>query len=213
MLLPRIARAAVGFAPCGAADLPGHAECAVVAVPDSPDDPAGSTVAIDVVRLLPTEGDPTGAAAGGGLIDLGDGWADAYRAACALWSDIDTPDADTPDTGTPDTGTMMSGPFVWGRPVLLLSGDVDPTAAPDRADPLLAGLEEARHVVLGGPAHGTPDSEACVGALLAGFIEAGTAKRLDARCAGQLRLPDFFVPEAAQPRGRPALRRPGRAYR
>jgi pimeloyl-ACP methyl ester carboxylesterase len=118
------------------------------------------------------------------LTYVGADFAAAYREACAA---------------RPVEAIVPLAPEESEVPALFLSGEVDPWAVPSLAERAMAGFADARHVVFAGPAHGTPEAEECVAALLAAFVEAGTTEDLDAGCAKATRLPAFFVPEKGEP--------------
>ena len=77
------------------------------------------------------------------------------------------------------------------RPVLLLSGELDPVTPPRRAEEAKAGLTHAAHVIVPGVGHGTTP-QGCVPDLVAQFIAAGNADALDAGCVSTLGRPPFF---------------------
>ncbi|KLI98318.1 cysteine protease [Luteimonas sp. FCS-9] len=76
-------------------------------------------------------------------------------------------------------------------PALLLSGELDPVTPPAYAERVLAGLPNARHLVLDGQGHGTL-ALGCTPKLVAQFIESTDAKALDAACLDAMRpVPPF----------------------
>ncbi|MBS2030331.1 MAG: alpha/beta fold hydrolase [Deltaproteobacteria bacterium] len=77
------------------------------------------------------------------------------------------------------------------RPVLLLSGELDPVTPPRRAEEAKAGLSHGTHVIVPGVGHGTTP-QGCVPDLVAQFIAAGNADALDAGCVSTLGRPPFF---------------------
>jgi len=96
-------------------------------------------------------------------------------------------------------GALPSGyhdPVASAAPTLLLSGELDPANAPRWGEEALRYLPNGRHVVLPGTAHG-PSFPGCAGALVAQFIDAGSAAALDPGCVQALqalRRPPFHVP-------------------
>lgn len=120
------------------------------------------------------------------LTYLGDGWARAYRDACALWA--------------PAVAAPVEAPAIdLDMPTLLIAGEIDPWAVPAMSEAMLPGLANGRLVVLKGPAHGTEEAEACVGSLVAEFVATGSADGLDIACAQAAPALDFFIPDVTEP--------------
>ena len=86
----------------------------------------------------------------------------------------------------------LKSPLTSRVPTLLLSGEADPVTPPTYADLAARGLTDARHVVLAGQGHGQ-FARGCVPALLRRFLELGTTRGLDTRCAAEVRPAPCFL--------------------
>jgi len=88
----------------------------------------------------------------------------------------------------PDFKTPVSA----SQPVLLLSGGSDPVTPPRYGEQTLATLSHGLHVVAVGQGHGIA-ALGCVPLLIAGFVDAASAKGLDTACVSRLRPAPFFT--------------------
>ncbi|MEM6730544.1 MAG: alpha/beta hydrolase, partial [Myxococcota bacterium] len=88
-------------------------------------------------------------------------------------------------------------PLKSTRPVLILSGEMDPITPPEDAERMSAGLAHSTHLVVAGSGHGVARL-GCVPRLMSKFVEAGSAEALDTRCAERLG-PFPFVLDANGP--------------
>jgi len=119
---------------------------------------------------------------------------------------VDPADADTL-LGTAFVSTLLAQCEVWpkgrrpadfndpvrsDRPVLLLSGQLDPVTPPRYGDEVVRHLPNGRHLVAPGQGHNVFGS-GCAPRLMARFIAAANAKDLDASCLQQLAPPPPFV--------------------
>lgn len=78
------------------------------------------------------------------------------------------------------------------RPVLLLSGELDPVTPPAWAEEAKRTLPNSLHLVVPGVGHGaTP--QGCVPQLVAKFVEGASLQGLDGSCLQPLSRPPFFV--------------------
>jgi pimeloyl-ACP methyl ester carboxylesterase len=84
------------------------------------------------------------------------------------------------------------------KPVLLLSGELDPVTPPRWADEARATLPNSAHFVVPGVGHGA-SAEGCVPQLIAQFIADASLEKLDPSCLKPLRRPPFFVSFAGPP--------------
>ena len=103
---------------------------------------------------------------------------DSFEALCSVWP----------------RGTLPDGygdPVVSDRPVLLLSGRLDPVTPPRWADTVGRSLTNVRQVTVPGAGHGTMGA-GCVPDLMAEFIEEGGADGLDIACVEEIERPRFF---------------------
>jgi pimeloyl-ACP methyl ester carboxylesterase len=96
---------------------------------------------------------------------------------CAFW----------PRGEAPPTAAIHSD-----RPVLLLSGELDPATPPKWADLAAETLPNSVRFVVPGVGHGAT-AEGCVPQLIEQFIEKKDPKKLDASCLTPLKRPPFFV--------------------
>jgi len=91
-------------------------------------------------------------------------------------------------------GTLPDGygdPVQSDRPVLLLSGLLDPVTPPRWAAAVAQTLTNARAVTVPGVGHGTM-AAGCIPDLMAEFIEQGSAEGLDIACVEEIVRPRFF---------------------
>jgi pimeloyl-ACP methyl ester carboxylesterase len=86
----------------------------------------------------------------------------------------------------------LHSPLKSDAAVLLLSGADDPVTPPEYAELAKRGFADSAHVVIAGRGHGQFGAP-CVDRIMAAFINAGTAKGLDARCTGKLKPMPFFI--------------------
>ena len=84
------------------------------------------------------------------------------------------------------------------KPVLLLSGELDPATPPRWADLARATLPNSLHLIVPGVGHGAT-AEGCVPQLIAQFVDKASVKGLDPACLAPLRRPPFFVSFAGPP--------------
>jgi len=83
-------------------------------------------------------------------------------------------------------------PVSSDRPVLILSGDLDPVTPPRWGEAVAETLPNSRHIVVGGVGHGVLPN-GCAMRLIEEFVETTDAAALDASCLDGLRRPPFFV--------------------
>ena len=82
-------------------------------------------------------------------------------------------------------------PIKSSLPVLMLSGDIDPSTAMELAEEVSKFLPNARQIILRNTPHSY--SSDCAQNLIIEFIAHGSAKELDATCATRLRRPPFLT--------------------
>ncbi|MFN0166160.1 MAG: alpha/beta hydrolase [Bryobacteraceae bacterium] len=82
-------------------------------------------------------------------------------------------------------------PVVSGKPVLILSGGLDPVTPPEWGEHVAKQLKNSRHIVVPAAGHGT-STLGCVPVLLKRFLNEANGSRLDASCVSQIRRPPFF---------------------
>ena len=89
-------------------------------------------------------------------------------------------------------------PVQSDKPVLLLSGELDPATPPRWADLARATLPNSLHLIVPGVGHGAT-AEGCVPQLIAQFVDKASVKGLDPACLAPLRRPPFFTSFAGPP--------------
>jgi pimeloyl-ACP methyl ester carboxylesterase len=110
---------------------------------------------------------------------LGASVAQSFREGCAVWP-----------RGEPPPG--FAEPVRSDKPVLLLSGELDPVTPPARAEEAARTLPRSRHFVVPGVGHGA-SGVGCVPRLVFEFLEAGSVAGLDGACVEKQKRPPFFV--------------------
>ena len=91
-------------------------------------------------------------------------------------------------------GDLPSGyhdPVVSDKPVLILSGELDPVTPPRWGEAVAGHLSNSLHVVVPGVAHGA-STHGCVPRLIARFLDEGGLDGLDPGCVQDLRRPMYF---------------------
>jgi pimeloyl-ACP methyl ester carboxylesterase len=125
-------------------------------------------------------------------------------------------DADRLRVDPADAGTVMGAEFVaailaqcevWpkgrrpadfnepvpsDRPVLLLSGELDPVTPPRYGEAVVQHLPNGRHIVAPGTGHNVTDA-GCAPRLVGRFLTTADAKGLDASCLERLAAPPPFL--------------------
>jgi pimeloyl-ACP methyl ester carboxylesterase len=117
---------------------------------------------------------------------LGDFRIRRQQAACEGWP-------------TRDLGRDALAPVVSDVPVLLISGERDPTTPPTYGERAARTLTNSRRVVIPDGGHdtlGMGDGD-CLPRLTAAFIQSGKAAGLDTSCIAGMRRPDFELPGIA----------------
>lgn len=110
---------------------------------------------------------------------LGNTMVDAYKAICSVWPHGTRP-AD------------FHAPLKSSKPVLLLSGELDPVTPPDYGEQILSGLSNARHLVLKGQGHAVTMT-GCMPKLVGKFIDTLQPRDLDASCLDKLGPTPAFI--------------------
>lgn len=83
-------------------------------------------------------------------------------------------------------------PIHIDKPVLLLSGELDPVTPPSYAEAAMVSMENALHLVVPGQAH-TPLARGCVPEVVTQFIRQAGFEGLDTECIERMGPFPFFV--------------------
>jgi pimeloyl-ACP methyl ester carboxylesterase len=105
---------------------------------------------------------------------------DEFRKGCAIWP----------------KGKMAAGfdqPVVSDKPVLILSGGLDPVTPPPMGDEVKKSLSQALHLVAPNLGHGV-GVHGCAPRLTKQFIESASISGLDGACLTRLPRPMFYQP-------------------
>jgi len=86
----------------------------------------------------------------------------------------------------------LHAPFTSAAAALLLSGADDPVTPPQYATLAQRAFPDSKHIIIAGHGHGQLGAP-CVDRVIAKFIDAGTAKDLDASCTQKLAPMPFFT--------------------
>lgn len=96
-----------------------------------------------------------------------------------------------------DLGGDAHAPVVSNVPVLMISGERDPTTPPSYGERAARTLPNSRQIVIPDGGHDSVGmgGEDCLPRLTAAFIQSATTAGLDASCIAGMRRPDFELPE------------------
>ena len=86
----------------------------------------------------------------------------------------------------------LHAPLSSKAAALLLSGADDPVTPPEYAALAQRAFADSKHVIIAGHGHGQYGAP-CVDRIMANFINAGSAKDLDASCTQKLKPMPFFI--------------------
>jgi hypothetical protein len=100
----------------------------------------------------------------------------AQREMCAGW-----PNANTPKS--------FVEPVRSDKPVLLLSGELDPAAQPEYAAEAAKYLSHNKHIIVRNGSHG--QFAPCITKIMVQFLDAASTGGLDTSCVDQIPLPAF----------------------
>ncbi len=104
---------------------------------------------------------------------------DAFIDMCKGWKSAPVP-------------SYWAEPVVSDKPVLLLSGELDPVTPPSWGELAADTLPNSRHLVAPNASH-TIASHTCANSLIAEFIETADVSALDGSCLQQQRLKPFVL--------------------
>ncbi|HYE88419.1 MAG TPA: alpha/beta hydrolase [Vicinamibacterales bacterium] len=134
-----------------------------------------SVTCAEDIPFLPKNADAMAAGTFGGAYRL-----EQQRAACREWP----------------RGAVSSAhgqPVTSAIPTLLLSGELDPVTPPSGGDEVARTLSNGRHVVIRNNGHPIGNAEACIGRMIAQFLDRGSAEGIDTRCAADHPAPPFVI--------------------
>jgi pimeloyl-ACP methyl ester carboxylesterase len=86
----------------------------------------------------------------------------------------------------------FNAPVQSDRPVLLMSGELDPVTPPRYGEAVVQHLPNGRHLVARGQGHNVM-AAGCLPRLMGRFVATADARALDATCLEQLAPPPPFL--------------------
>ncbi|HUB88256.1 MAG TPA: alpha/beta fold hydrolase [Dyella sp.] len=110
---------------------------------------------------------------------LGNHLIDAIKAQCEVW-----PHGTRPDD--------FHAPLKSDKPILMLSGELDPVTPPRYGQQILPGLSDARQLIFKGQGHSLL-GRGCMPQLLGKFIDKPDPRQLDASCLDKLGETPAFI--------------------
>jgi len=110
---------------------------------------------------------------------MGDALLRASNIQCEIW-----PRGDVPED--------FHDPVVSDKPVLLLSGELDPVTPPEYAERAKVHFSNSLHLVAPGQGHSV-SGRGCIGELISDFVIAGAFDGLDTHCLDQLKASPWFM--------------------
>jgi len=110
---------------------------------------------------------------------LGNHLVDAIKAQCDVW----------PHGARPDD---FHAPLKSGKPILMLSGELDPVTPSRYGQQILPGLSDARQLIFKGQGHSLL-GRGCMPQLLGKFIDKPDPRQLDASCLDKLGETPAFI--------------------
>jgi pimeloyl-ACP methyl ester carboxylesterase len=110
---------------------------------------------------------------------MGNAMIKATRIQCGIWPRGEVPEG-------------FHEPVSSDKPVLLISGELDPVTPPEYAEQVAAHMPNSMHLVAPGQGHSvTP--RGCMGDLVAEFVEKASFEDLDTSCVSNLQPTPFFT--------------------
>ncbi len=110
---------------------------------------------------------------------MGNVMIEATRVQCEVWPRGDVPPG-------------FHDPVSSDKPVLLLSGELDPVTPPEYADQVAQHLPNSIHLVAPGQGHSVT-TRGCLGRLVAEFIDKAGFEDFDSSCISQMRATPYFT--------------------
>lgn len=136
-----------------------------------------SVICSEDFPLFPGQDDASGNPGSASL--MGDSMLKASRIQCGIWPRGDIP-------------VDFHAPVVSAKPVLLLSGELDPVTPPEYAEQVKTHFSNSLHLVAPGQGHSV-SGRGCIGQLIADFIVAGDSSKLDTGCLAQMQSSPWFM--------------------
>jgi pimeloyl-ACP methyl ester carboxylesterase len=110
---------------------------------------------------------------------MGDAMLQASRIQCQIWP-------------RGEVAEDFHEPVVSDRPVLLLSGELDPVTPPEYAERVKTHFSNSLHLTAPGQGHSV-SGRGCVGQLISDFIIAGGFNELETECLAQMQPSPWFM--------------------
>jgi len=110
---------------------------------------------------------------------MGNTMIEASRIQCGVWPRGDVPPG-------------FHDPVVSDKPVLLLSGELDPVTPPEYAEQVAEHLSNSMHLVAPGQGHSV-SVRGCIGDLVAEFVDQAGFEGIDTSCIEQLQATPYFT--------------------
>lgn len=104
---------------------------------------------------------------------------EATRVQCGVWPRGEVPDG-------------FHDPVESDKPVLLLSGELDPVTPPEYAERVAEHMPNSLHLVAPGQGHSVTN-RGCMGDLVAEFIEKASFEGMDSSCISQMQSTPYFT--------------------
>lgn len=86
----------------------------------------------------------------------------------------------------------FNAPLTTDKPVLLLSGELDPVTPPEYAERVAEHLPNSLHLVAPGQGHSVT-TQGCLGNVIATFIDTAGFETLDTECVNQMARSPYFM--------------------
>jgi len=106
-----------------------------------------------------------------------------HLGACSVWSKGEVPDD-------------WLDPIIADIPILLFSGELDPSTPPTTGEEVLSGFRNGKLIIMKNESHGADYNwERCGKAIEEKFWEQASVEGLDTSCADEIDRPPYYIPE------------------